>query len=466
MKRKTILMIFVLFTCVVMGQSKEREKLKIAYETGLSFGASSKDELPFWLTYNKFGLVPKNNYGMWDFTIKKLPNKTQKFDWDFGVMGASTVSKDTDIRLRDYYVGARYEKLKFYVGAKAVPVIYGGLSSSNGRFIASSNARPYPRAIVSLDYIDIPFLKGWVQFKGAYSEGVMIDDRYVDNVRLHYKNLYFKAGNEKLYLEAGINHYVQWAGNSPSRGKLASSFGAYKDMIFAKKQSEYDELGSDFDKNRVGNHIGMLDLHLHYTASQFLIDAYRQVIFEDSSGHNFFNRDALWGVYLERNKEKPLVKSVLVEYYFTKYQSGDKAGKKADGSGVWTGRDNYFNNSTYRSGWTNYGFTIGSPFFTERNGKDYALGVDNNRIIAYHMGLAGFVTNSLYYKAMFSITRNYGTYSVPMDKNQRSAFLELGMPLKKIPLNISCGVAVDNGELLNNNIGAFLKISTNGLLIR
>lgn len=434
------------------------------YSTSLSLGLGTEDTLPFWLRTNKYGLVPKENYGLWDFALKKEFDTEKKFDWTFGVMGAASLADKAEMRFRDYYVGMRYGKIRFYAGAKTNPVIYDGLSSTNGNFIWSSNARPYPKLSIVIPYTNVPFTKGYVQFKAEISEGIMYDNRYVDKPHVHHKYLYLKATKGHFAVEFGLNHYAQWAGKSPRLGKLPSNFGAYTDMFFAKENSKYDQLGTEIDYNRVGNHLGMLDGRLHYKAATFSLDFYRQVIFEDSSGQNFFNRDALHGIYIKRAKGKAWVQSFLVEYYYTKKQSGDKFGKKPGENKLYTGRDNYFNQAVYRSGWTSYGYTIGTPFFTELQGKNYALGVYNNRVEALHGGIAGFIVAKFPYKAMLSYSDNIGTYSSPIDKKQVSAYFEMTVPvqLQKIPINITFGIASDKGELLQDSWGAFAKITTNG----
>lgn len=467
--RKYILIVLVFCTQLLQAQltenynTEQEGKGGYYYKTGFGFGFGTKDTLPFWLLSNKFGLVPSENYALWDIELKKEFKATKRFDWAFGVVAAASVADEVEVQFRDYYIGARYRKLRLYVGAKAVPVIYDGLSSTNGNFICSSNARPYPKILLEIPYVDVPFTRGWVQFKGAISEGIMYDNRYVDKPHVHNKNLYFKVGKERWAFEVGLEHYVQWSGTSPKRGKLPTGLDVYKDLFFAKDNSKYDQLGSDIDYNRVGNHLGMYDVRFHYAMEQLTASLYRQVIFEDSSGRNFMNRDALMGIFVKRNKENAWAQSFLLEYYYTKKQSGNKVGAKPDG-GIYTGRDNYFNQSVYRSGWTSYGHTIGTPFFTPLPAKGYVLGVANNRIEALHGGVFGYVASRFPYRLMLSYSNNTGTYSVPFNKNQISGYFEMTVPFKihSFPINATFGFAADKGEYLNDNFGVFAKISTNG----
>ncbi len=468
------IVVLIVFCCTLQwaGAQVVKENFKVEktnegkyyYATGLSLGYGTEKSLPFWMQANKFGLVPSENYGLWDFEISKKQDTSKEFDWTFGVMAAASVADRAAIRFRDYYVGGHYRGISVFVGAKADAVRYDGLSSTNGNFIWSSNARPYPRISVEIPYTEVPFTKGILKFKGFFSEGIMYDNRYVDKPHVHHKNLYLKAEKGRFSVEFGLNHYAQWGGESPRFGNLPTGLGVYRDMFFALDNSDYDQIAVSFDKNRVGNHLGMLDGRFHYKGDTFSFDFYRQIIFEDHSGQNFFNRDALHGIYIKRTEEKAWVQSFLLEHYYTKKQSGEKTGKKPGEDKLYTGQDNYFNQGIYRSGWTSYGYTIGVPFFTPIQGTDYALGVSNNRIEALHGGIFGFIFGKYPYKVMCSYSNNIGTYSHPIDKNQLSAYFDMTIPfqIQRIPFKFIFGATTDQGQYFKDNLGFFAKITTNG----
>lgn len=467
--RKITIIILYCFTFIHTVKSDLLEippvQTKLYYETGLSSWGSVENKMPFWFRVNKSGLLPDENHVTWDFEIYKKNVREKKINWNFGVMGGASVASKTSVLLRDYFVGLDYNQVKLSFGAKANEIAYDGLSSTNGDFIESLNARPYPQLKLSIDYTDIPFTKGWLQFKGVYSEGMMIDERHVKDTRVHYKNLYVKVGKRKLNFEVGLKHFAQWGGEASDRGKLATGWKVYYDLILAKDNSRFDALGSDIDYNRVGNHIGMYDVKLTYKTDKFIASVYRQVIFEDSSGRNFTNRDALLGIYLKRLDKKAWLQAVLLEYYYTKYQSGTLTGPKPEG-GIYTGKDNYFNNSVYRSGWTHYGNTVGTPLFTPSNDKaGVAHGIMNNRIVALHGGIYGYILQNCSYKMLLTYSQNYGTYSAKIDsvETQMSGYLEVVYSVKKIAADISLGIASDfAGSYLTKNTGVFIKISTHG----
>ncbi len=148
------------FACTLRNYNTKQEGTGgYYYKTGLNFGVSSEKTMPFWLQANKFSLVPNHNYGLWDWGVKKNFYGYKKFDWSFGVDGVISYGNKANTLLRNYFVGVRYGKIRLFVGAKANPILYDGLSSTNGNFIQSANARPYPRISVEIPYTNIPFTK-------------------------------------------------------------------------------------------------------------------------------------------------------------------------------------------------------------------------------------------------------------------------------------------------------------------
>ena len=111
------------------------------------------------------------------------------------------------------------------------------------------------------------------------------------------------------------------------------------------------------------------------------------------------------------------------------------------------GADNYFNNSGYRSGWTYYGRTIGLPLFFPAGthagtwtGSGVTLGVENNRIRAHHIGIAGKLFRRAPYKLMLTYSQNYGIY-----KKAYIGESQLGKPwgtVKETPLKQVSGAFV------------------------
>jgi len=70
----------------------------------------------------------------------------------------------------------RFHQLILKAGAQSDPIIYGGLSSTNGNMFRSRNARPVPGLSLSTNgYIPFLFAKKWFSFRFLYEEGILKD---------------------------------------------------------------------------------------------------------------------------------------------------------------------------------------------------------------------------------------------------------------------------------------------------
>jgi len=306
----------------------------------------------------------------------------------------------------------------------------------------------------------VPYTNGLISFKGLLSDGITTDNRYIDNARIHHKNFYLRIFKDyKFSASAGIEHYALWAGTHPINGDISGSFSKYM-KIFKIEGDDAGTFGND--EYRLGNHIGSYRFDLYYNDKNFSLNAYYQTVFEDGSGKRMNNLpDGLYGLYFKNNKnEKSLIQSALFEFYHTTDQGGSIF---QEGDHIIGGRDNYFNHSEYRSGWTHHGRTIGSPLFTTGY-KDGHTVIENNRFKAVHIGLMGHLLG-LPYKTYFTFSKNYGTYSSPYTSslNQFSGVMEVTVPARKLPFKIDLACAVDKGELLKDNLGFFIRLSKSGI---
>jgi hypothetical protein len=443
---------------------------KMNYEAELSTHISSKNNLPFWMVTNKYGIVPDENSGVLQMGIFTEFNKKENFDSSFGVSLAGNVDDNIDAFIDQAYGSFRYKSIQLDIGVKHEDIRFDGISSTNGNVFNSSNSRSIPKLKIGFHrFVPVPYFEDWLAIKGMYSEGIMIDDRYVDNTRLHHKNFYLKIGGErKLNLIVGFQHYAMWAGTSsnPEYGKLPSDFKNYLRVVQAKEGTD-EKLYFEWE-NSVGNHLGGWDLKLTYKTRDVDLELYRQTMLEDHSGIYITRPDGVTGLFARFHGDKRWVQSIIYENYYTKYQSGSTPGgsPKPDG-GLFTGQDNYFNNGIYRSGWTYYERTIGIPFFyPDINDKGIAMGVYNNRIVGHHIGAKGYLFHKVLYKTMISYTQNWGTYSNKFEngmKEQLSGLFEIKLPMRKLPFDIGFALAIDKGEMLKDNVGCFFKLSKSGV---
>ena len=133
------------------------------------------------------------------------------------------------------------------------------------------------------------------------------------------------------------------------------------------------------------------------------------------------------------------------------------------------GCDNYFGNGEYKSGWTQYGRTVGLPLIlSDAPGVDgIVLNSVNTRVRAFHAGLKGNLAKGLPYSFKGTFSLNYGRYG---QKNssffatrpwQLSLAFDLGLErlFRAAPVNLNIGLYGDIGQLYQNSAGLTLKLS-------
>jgi hypothetical protein len=454
MKLKSSLLI-LLISCVGLANGQK----KVKYEVGLSTSVGTESEVPFWLQSNKRGLVPNKSYVMGDFSLgmdfKK--EKTQGIDFMWEASAVAYTGDDTKFIIDNLYTGFKWKMFRFYLGQKADEIAFDGLSSSNGNILYSNNARSYPKYEIAVpEWTDIPLLEGIVSFKGMLSDGITMDNRYIDNALIHRKNLFVRLFKDsKFSVSGGLEHVAMWSGDHPAYGEISKSLSKYWKVF--RGTGDKDGTFTN-DSYRLGNHLGSYFLDMYYNTDNYSLQVYYRSIFDDGSGRKSENRpDGLYGLFYKNKKnENAIIQSALGEFYHTTDQSGKFYGT-IDGVRH-RGRDSYFNHGEYISGWTHYGRTIGSPLFTTGIKDGHTL-IINDRFKAIHFGVKGNI-QKVPYKAYFTLSKNYGRYVTPFEPalNQFSGLIECTLPTKKLPFRIDVACAVDKGELLKDNVGVYVRV--------
>ena len=176
-----------------------------------------------------------------------------------------------------------------------------------------------------------------------------------------------------------------------------------------------------------------------------------------------------WMIGFDFNlKNGTWVRNIVVEYLYTKYQSGpiyhDHTMPIPDHIG---GADNYYNHGIY-PGWQHWGQVMGNPLYRSpiynQNGSIY---VQNNRFVAFHFGIDGCPTDNIRYRVLASFQDGLGTYSNPYtDLRHNVSFLVEGeYKFTKALLrnwSVKGGYAMDFGGILGNNYGFQLTIAKRG----
>ncbi|MEM7084665.1 MAG: capsule assembly Wzi family protein [Bacteroidota bacterium] len=286
-----------------------------------------------------------------------------------------------EFQRRDLYLQFKNKWLKATVGAKRADIQAQGLSATNKNFLVSNNARPLGGLLLEAN--DPLKLNETFSLDWGIAHYQLNDDRFVNDVRVHYKRLGVIAQfNENNKLTAQIQHYAQWGGTSPVFGNLPNDFSAFVDVFFAKSAPEINVEGEI--QNAVGNHLGTYLLDYEFLTAIGDFSIYHEHPFEDGSGTGLANfPDGVWGVHFKPGQQK-IFTGILYEYIDTTDQSA------SDVSGV----DNYFRNNVYRSGWSYDGNIIGMPFILIDNSiivNEQNSPIISNREQVHHFAFMGTV---------------------------------------------------------------------------
>ena len=454
-----LFLLYLIPFCSLKSQTKD-----VSYTIHSSAGLSSDTKLPFWLAANQYGSVPESDFSLLNTSIFKTYDAPDKnFDISYKASATGFIAQENKLLLNELYLGIRFKNIVLDFGAKNDAVLWNNLSSSNGNIIKSINSRAMPGInIKTNNFITLPFAKSWLEFKGNFAHYLMNDTRFVDNTNLHHKSLHFKTMLSSTFgIIAGLDHYVQWGGNSPLFGPQPNSFNDYIKIVFG---AEGDDSATQNDQfNALGNHVGSYLLQFNYQGQKANYYFYYSHPFEDTSGREMTNwQDGLYGFFIDFKKQKAFVSHLLTEFTYTKTMSNIPRSA--------SGADNYFNNSIYKSGWTYYGKTIGSAYFTpkqeDENGIISGVILGDNRFSAINIGANGFF-KSVSYRLLLSHTTYHGWFGQEYDTNpfQFSGFLDIIIPqsIFNLPFDISASVAFDSGTYRPKNFGAFLSITKTGI---
>lgn len=487
--------VFLLFLSGTLYVQDARAQLKTPEERAISLYTSValQSYQPFWLASNRGGLYEEfsgmNGIGRLQASTSLQPEKN--IDYAYGIdVVARGANDNSKLYLNQVYVSGKAAFFQLDIGRKYRYRGENPAALSSGSFALGHNTTPIPMVNISVpQFTPVPFTYQFIQFKGNLAHGWLDDDRYVKDTYLHEKSFYLQGGFDHWPVQgyAGMQHFVQWGGDSPTRGRLPSSFNDLASVFFGKGGGSDAPGGEQI--NALGNHLGIWDFGLKLYSRKFDYQVYWQHFFEDYSGLMFRNiGDGLWGASIQ-SKEKQLFSGIAYEVLYTKNQSGpgesDRPGntphcEEQNCGFKYGGRDNYYNNFIYRSGWTYLGRNLGNPLLMnvaqvqtyKPNFSTYNPAIESNRILAHHVGIKGQASSYLAYKAYITYVRHYGNYrglagGEPYDNSDPPAdleeyefypplhqwnfMLETRWNLPQIPqLDLTSAIAWDTGDLTNN----------------
>ncbi|GAB3318930.1 capsule assembly Wzi family protein [Larkinella ripae] len=474
------------------------EKKEVRAFAEAAGSASTSAQTPFWLRANQFGIIPtRSPFGtiragisasyLYDRTkpAALIGKKRRVIGWGYGLDALANVGPKTAVLLPEAYVRGQVWGFEFLAGRRREVVGLADSTLGTGPLIGSGNALPLPKVQIALpDYTPIGFTKGIVSFRGHYAHGWFGNRGPVTHSYLHQKALYGRLGKPgwPVRFYAGINHQVQWAGRSEvvtdedriKNGRFPNGFTNYLNAIFGTSlAARGDNIDTtQFSKadrgNRVGNHLGSVDLGFEINANRFSLLLYRQSIYEDGSLFYLTNiADGLNGIRFQNRRPAAQglhIQTVVAEFLYTLSQGGEKFTENEK----YRGNDNYFNHSQYIDGWSYRGLTIGTPSIPPARDTrpdlprpqtgEFPLFSNNNRVSVFHLGVSGRWRQRYTFQLKASMSENLGTYAnpFPADTRQFSSVLVVGIPVGGFQTTVS--LAHDQGKLYPNSTGFHLSL--------
>ncbi len=475
----------------------------------------SDNKTPLWLNANRHGLssLDETNGYVRGALVRPL-RLDSAFRWGlgYGVDVAVPYGFTSDVVVQQAYVEGRWLHGVLTVGSREYPMELKNNSLSSGSQTFGINARPVPQVRIALpEYWTVPLTRGWLHLKGHVAFGRMTDDnwqhevtgcrnKYADDVLYHSKAGYLKIGNDDVFcpwsVEMGLEMGTFFGGTSYVPNS-SGGMSVYKNDTGLKAfWNAFIPGGSDANEtqytNFEGDQLGSWVMRVNYENEAFGAHFYVDKFFEDHSSmfqldYNGYGTGDEWNV---KKKSKYLLydfkdwmlgaevnlkrgrwlRDIVFEYIYTKYQSGpvyhDRTPSMSDHVG---GRDNYYNHGIF-TGWQHWGQVIGNPLYRSPiYNEDGTINVDNNRFMAFHLGLQGAPSDNLSYRLLATYQEGLGTYAKPYThaKTNVSVMAEATYTFKGKKLNgwgVRCGYGMDFGGILGDNRGGQITIVKTGLL--
>lgn len=465
---------------------------------GFSVNGTGKKSVPFWMRSNQYGSVPLSgaSVSLYGELGKEYSKEKKLIDWGGNIDVRLNIGSKVEFVPVEAYLKGRLSIFELKAGRSRD---HEGLSDpllSSGSFTLSGNAPGIPKVQIGIpEYYVIPVVGGLFAFKGNASYGWMGDVpiQYGDvpnmqaATKYHHLSFYGRLGRPeaKWKLYTAIHHDVIW-------GSDKAIFGDQYDLSWSKELwhvisgKAYAPPAGYIGKleiSKVGNHLGAIDFGAEYDFKKFRVNVYRQFFYDKGAIAHLANlKDGLTGVVFTNTAKVSSApfrwNKILGEFFFSKHQAGDYGAKKTP-----SGPEYYYNHAVYGEGFSYNGFGLGTPLIIPA--KDASSANINhplnyfisNRVVAGHIG-AQFGLHEWEFLVKATFARHHGDYrtSGPYEQwfngklrpqhfnagrfdsvNQFSAYIQGGKEVFQ-GIHVSGVLAVDQGGLLEKNVGALIKI--------
>lgn len=392
--------------------------------------------MPFWMQARQYGVIPSKGsflqttialHSDYRASSKTRPYlKAKPLDWAYAFEVTGNAGATCQLFLPQAYLKVKYKSLELYAGKRKELIGIADSSSGMGPYSWSGNAMPLPKIQIGFRQWT-PLFTPHVSIQATMAHGWLDEPRVlVRHAYLHQKNLYFRIGKPtaKVLAFAGINHQVQWAGRisavpEPNNyyqadGSLPHDAAAFFSVVtgkrgFGRNYNAYD------NRERVGNHLGSVDLALQIHSDARTILIYRQQPYEMPSLLHLANtKDGLMGISItQKSVDYPISGIRKVVFEFLSTQDQGRSGP------LWT--EQYFNHLQYKQGWSYRGKTLGVPFITP-SGRSSTFTTDN-LLTVFHLGINALLLSHWQLNGRFSHLTSRGTPDQFYDQSKRQLSL-------------------------------------------
>lgn len=468
---------------------------------------------PLWLNANKYGLSSldnSNGYFRAGVFRSLRTDSLRRWGIGYGVDVVAPYNFTSNFVVQQAFLEGRWLNGVVTVGSKQYPMELKNNNLSSGSQTLGINARPVPQLRLAVpEYMALPFTNGWLHFKGHMAYGIMTDDnwqhdftkkkhKYAENVLYHSKAGFLKIGNENVFspfsVEIGLEMASNFGGTSYTPDENGNMIALNCNKSFKAFWNAFLPGGADASEttyqNVEGNHVGSWLMRFNYDTDIWRFSIYADKFFEDHSAmfmldYDGYGDDDDWRV---RNKNRYLlyelkdimlgaelnlkndgwINSVVLEYIYSKYQSGpiyhDHTSTILDHIG---GKDDFYNHYIY-TGWQHWGQVMGNPLYRSPiYNSDGNINIKNNRFMAFHLGIDGRPADNFSYRILVSWQDGLGTYDDPYDcVHHNASFLVEGLysfrGRRFDGWSIKGGYAMDFGKILGHKYGFQLTLTKTG----
>lgn len=486
MTKRLIILLSISILLSIEGKLRaqsQTDTTSVFLQTGVLVSTDSFN--PLYLVHNRWGKVSDDQRVFLEGKVNYSKGISDNWSFKGGFAFRNQFLYEADLSIR-------WKVFELFVGRKLKSL--GGIENNaltTGSLALGNNALPVPQLGLNMDYISLPFSKGYVKLKGGLSHGWFEEERYISKPLLHQKYAKILIDFDRIFgakIYSSIIHFAQYGGVSPLGDKQPSSFDDFLMVFFG--QGIPNPMGTTAgESNALGNHVGVTEWTWDQRIGRHRLQINYQKPFEDEGSMQYISfKDFLVGfrlLYPENSK----IKALYVEWVRSISQS--QAGLPDPTSTVVTrednfgyefgGRDDYYNNWLYQNGWTYKDRILSNPLFLTYNWAlnflspfpNYTNQVINNRLNAFHIGSEIELLDKLHIRTLMTLTINKGTFAglyegrfawegIQTDPNFEYVFLggksqfysmidiEYESTLFKQPVNFKGKFAFDTGQLYSN----------------